>query len=121
MLEVHGLEPTITMSALLSGIRARDFFHFLSMRFPHELSVHLSFSKKYINTKKSMAKKRKERGEHRHPQESRPIPPQPKRQSNEVRSRHHPRCPRHCHDEFTSLNTSQGQILMESKNQDIID
>lgn len=64
------LELVIMMSALLKGLRVGGFFHSLSKRFLHDLSKILSHFKRHINIKEGMAKKRKERREHKHLQES---------------------------------------------------
>lgn len=107
MLEVHGLKPAFVMLALLPGLRARDFFHSFFKKFSCDVLEFLSRFEKYINAEEGMMEKRKERGEHNHPQESCPLLPlQPKKQSNEVKSCCHTRNPRCRHyDEFTPLDT----------------
>lgn len=67
MLEVHGLELAVTMSALLRRLPVGGFFHSLTRRFPHNLLDLLSHSKKYINAEGFMAVKRKENKECKHP------------------------------------------------------
>lgn len=92
MLEVRGLELVVAISALLRGLRVGGFFDSLSKSFLHDLLELQSHFEKYINAKEAMAEK-KERRECKHPYESYRLPPQPKKRSDEVRSRHRIRGP----------------------------
>lgn len=51
MLEVRGLEPSISMLALKKGLHEGSFYFSLSKKFPRDLPKLLARAKKYINTK----------------------------------------------------------------------
>lgn len=63
MLEVHGLDYSVTMSALKKGLKANSFDFSLLKRFFHDFTKLLVHVDKYINAKEGMAKKWKEKVE----------------------------------------------------------
>lgn len=63
MLEVCGLEPSIAMSTLKRRLHGDNFYFSLFKKFSKDLLVLLAHAKKYINAKKSMVEKQKEKGD----------------------------------------------------------
>lgn len=74
MLKVHDLNQLITMFVLKKGLKANPFYSSLSTRLPYDLIEVLASTNKYINTKKGMVEKWKEKGEWKKTHENNHIP-----------------------------------------------
>lgn len=61
MLEVHSLEPSIAMLALKRGLDGGSFYFSPSKKFSWSIPELLARVEKYINTKKDMVEKQKEK------------------------------------------------------------
>ena len=104
MLEVCNLDHSVAMSNLKKGLKGNSFYFFLSRRFSCNFFELLTYVDKYINAKKSMVEKRKEKMKQQRARKDNPAP-HLKKQKGDRKPSHCSQCPRHF-ESFTPLKTS---------------